>query len=271
MKKEKTLNSILLIEDDLEILMLNEKYLISKGYSVFTADCGEAALKVLQKTVPDCIVLDVMLPDIIGFDLCEKIRQICNVPIIYLSCKDTENDKVQGLISGGDDYMTKPFSMRELEARISAQLRRIAIIQEQETEVLKKINDQYDALRIMKHDYKHHLNTALGMIRRGEHKKGDEYLAGLQTEFSKYDLVNYCKNPVTNSLIAYYVGRCKETDIEFDVSISIPDDFSFPNYEMCIVLGNLLENAVEACQKIKAGGQNRLDEQGRRIELVIKP
>ena len=201
-KKDKALNTVLLIEDDLEILKLNEKYLTSKNYSVCTADCGEAALKVLQKTVPDCIVLDIMLPDILGFELCEKIRQICNTPIIFLSCKDTENDKVQGLLSGGDDYMTKPFSMRELEARISAQLRRTAIIQEQETEVLKKIKDQHNALRIMKHDYKYHLNAALGMIRRGEHEKGEEYLA--------------------------------------------------------------LENAVEACQKLKAGGQKR------RIELVIK-
>lgn len=118
------MNQILLIDDDHEIVMLNKKYLESKGYKIQTAACGAEALLKIDNTVPDCIVLDVLLPDVLGFDLCGEIRKRCNAPIIFLSCKDDEDDKVQGLLAGGDDYMTKPFSMRELEVRIYTQIRR---------------------------------------------------------------------------------------------------------------------------------------------------
>ncbi len=119
------MNLTLLIDDDPEIVMLNMKYLESRGHSVMTAGSGADALRCIETAVPDCIVLDVLLPDISGFDLCGEIRARCDSPIIFLSCKDDENDKIKGLLAGGDDYMTKPFSMRELEARIIAQIRRV--------------------------------------------------------------------------------------------------------------------------------------------------
>lgn len=118
------MSNVLLIDDDPNIVKLNKKYLQSKGYNVSTADCGEKALLMIEEATPDCIVLDVLLPDVMGFDLCGQIRKDCNAPIIFLSCKDHENDKIEGLLSGGDDYMTKPFSMRELEVRICTQIRR---------------------------------------------------------------------------------------------------------------------------------------------------
>jgi sensor histidine kinase regulating citrate/malate metabolism len=126
----------------------------------------------------------------------------------------------------------------------------------------EKMNEQFNALRILKHDYKFHLNTALNMLRNGEIEKSDEYLRGLQTALQEPDASFFCDNPVINSLIADYARRCREADIELDASVSIPDGFSIPNYEMCIVLGNFLENAVEACNKLKTN---------RKIELVIKP
>ncbi len=118
------MNRILLIDDDPNILNLNKKYLITRGYHVQTAENCEIALLLLGKDTFDCIVLDVMLPDGSGFDLCGQLRKISNAPVIFLSCKDHEDDKISGLLSGGDDYVTKPFSMRELEARIGAQIRR---------------------------------------------------------------------------------------------------------------------------------------------------
>lgn len=119
------MNNILLIDDDSEIVKLNKKYLVSKGYNVQTAGCGSEATECITEVTPDCIVLDVLLPDVLGFDLCGEIRKRCDTPIIFLSCKDDEDDKVRGLLAGGDDYMTKPFSMRELEVRICAQIRRM--------------------------------------------------------------------------------------------------------------------------------------------------
>ena len=126
----------------------------------------------------------------------------------------------------------------------------------------QKMNEQYDAIRIMKHDYNFHLNAALDMLKRGDIQKSGEYLNGLKNQLADKEFPNFCENPVINSLVADYLRRCKELDIKMYISISIPDDFIILNYEMCIVLGNLLENAVEASQKLKAN---------RKIELAVKP
>ncbi|MCL2809564.1 MAG: GHKL domain-containing protein [Treponema sp.] len=126
----------------------------------------------------------------------------------------------------------------------------------------QKMNEQYDTLRIMKHDYKFHLNTALEMLQSGDIEKSSEYLSGLKDQLTDKELPNFCENAVINSLVIDYVRRCKEIDIDINVSILIPEDFIIPNYEMCIVLGNLLENALEACQKLTIN---------RKIELAVKP
>jgi len=126
----------------------------------------------------------------------------------------------------------------------------------------QKINEQFDALRVMRHDYKFHLKTALDMLNKGDLEKSREYLSGLHEQFENKELPSFCGNVVINSLVSDYAKKCKELNIDFDVSISIPPDFSVMNYEMCIVLGNLLENAVEACRKIT---------NNRQIKLVLKP
>jgi hypothetical protein len=121
----------------------------------------------------------------------------------------------------------------------------------------KKMKELLDEIRIMKHDYKFHLNTALEMLRQNKIDKSDEYLQGLQTQLSDDELSIFCNNMIINSLVADYWKRCKELDINIKIALDLPENFTVSDYEMCIVLGNLLENAVEACKELK---ENRIIE-----------
>ncbi|MNN08477.1 Alkaline phosphatase synthesis transcriptional regulatory protein SphR [compost metagenome] len=114
---------ILIVDDEPEIVSMVEQSFRNEGYEVFTAADGRQALKQLE-TQPDLIILDVMMPNLNGFDLCQMIRDEVNCPILFVSAKHTETDRIQGLSIGGDDYITKPFSLRELKARVAAHLRR---------------------------------------------------------------------------------------------------------------------------------------------------
>jgi len=115
---------ILLIDDNEEILSVNESHLIRQGFSVTCADTGIKAIALLKDNQFDCIVLDILLPDLDGFTICKAVRTIADTPILFLSCLEEADDKVKGLTAGGDDYMTKPCSLKELTARINALLRR---------------------------------------------------------------------------------------------------------------------------------------------------
>lgn len=113
-----------LLVDDEEALRASLSYaLIREGYQVTTAEDGQTALKLFHKQVPDVIILDLMLPGISGMELCWRIRAFSNVPIVMLTAKDQDIDKVWGLEAGADDYVTKPFNTRELLARIKAVIR----------------------------------------------------------------------------------------------------------------------------------------------------
>lgn len=122
---------ILLVEDDLVLRETLEYNLRKQGYEVHTAADGHTAVASALRQAPDLIVLDVMLPGIDGFEVCRAVRQELNVPILMLTARDDEVDKVVGLEMGADDYLTKPFSMRELLARIKAQLRRVRLLREE--------------------------------------------------------------------------------------------------------------------------------------------
>jgi DNA-binding response OmpR family regulator len=116
----------LLVVDDEAILRETLEYnLVRDGYRVVTAGDGREALSRFADERPDLVVLDIMLPEISGLDVCRAIRRESDVPIIMLTAKDSELDKVVGLELGADDYLTKPFSLRELQARIRALLRRV--------------------------------------------------------------------------------------------------------------------------------------------------
>ena len=116
--------TVLLVDDEKEIIDLLEIYLKNEGYRLLRAGNGLEALSVLQKEHVDLIVLDIMMPKMDGIEACMKIREQKNMPIIMLSAKSQDMDKILGLSSGADDYVSKPFNPLELIARIKSQLRR---------------------------------------------------------------------------------------------------------------------------------------------------
>lgn len=116
--------AVLLIDDDKEVLTINKKYLTGEGYTVYATDEPQKGIAFAKKNPLDCIILDVMMPKMDGYEVCSKIREFSSVPIIFLTGKSSEDDKIQGLITGGDDYIVKPYSLRELTARIQVILRR---------------------------------------------------------------------------------------------------------------------------------------------------
>ncbi len=116
--------TILLVDDEKEILDLLEIYLSNEGYRLLKASNGQEALKILEKNDIDLIILDVMMPKMDGMQACMKIREQQNMPIIMLSAKSQDMDKIMGLSTGADDYVTKPFNPLELIARVKSQLRR---------------------------------------------------------------------------------------------------------------------------------------------------
>lgn len=119
-------SKILIIEDDSDIREGIRIILESEGYIVSEASSGSEGLELLDKST-DLIILDIMMPGMNGIKTCEMIRKVSNVPILFLTAKSRESDKIQGLMAGGDDYMTKPFSYSELLVRITALLRRYRI------------------------------------------------------------------------------------------------------------------------------------------------
>lgn len=117
-------NNILVVDDEKEIRDLLEINLKNEGYNVFKASCGEECLSILDKEDINLIVLDIMMPGMDGIKVCEKVREKYNMPILMLSAKGEDMDKIQGIMTGADDYVCKPFNHLELTVRIRALLRR---------------------------------------------------------------------------------------------------------------------------------------------------
>lgn len=122
---------ILIVEDDPTLAETLQYNLERQGYQLFVAMHGQTALDLAKAHRPDLIILDVMLPGIDGFEICRILRRDSNAPILMLTARSDETDKIIGLEVGADDYLTKPFSMRELVARIKAQLRRVRLMREE--------------------------------------------------------------------------------------------------------------------------------------------
>jgi len=120
------MSTLLMIDDDEELVDLMRDYLSSQGFDFHVALDGEAGLEALERVVPDLVILDVMLPGQDGFEICKGIRRKSRVPILMLTARGDELDRIVGLELGADDYLAKPFNPRELVARIKAILRRIA-------------------------------------------------------------------------------------------------------------------------------------------------
>jgi DNA-binding response OmpR family regulator len=122
---------ILIVEDEVTLQETLAYNLKRQGYEVEVAGDGAAALEVARRIKPDLILLDIMLPGMDGFEVCRMIRQEMTTPVLMLTARDDEIDRVVGLEVGADDYLTKPFSMRELMARVKALLRRVRILREE--------------------------------------------------------------------------------------------------------------------------------------------
>ena len=119
---------ILVVEDDARTLRLERFVLEEEGFTVVQAGSGEEALDILADGKPTLVMLDIGLPGIDGFTTCQRIRESSQVPIIMVTAIDRDEDKVRGLESGADDYVTKPFSTTELAARVKAVIRRYAMV-----------------------------------------------------------------------------------------------------------------------------------------------
>lgn len=116
--------SILVIDDDQELCSIIKKYMDKEGYLVDFVHTGSQGILQVEKNEYQLILLDIMLPEINGFSVLSEIRAISNVPVLMLTAKDDESDKIRGLRDGADDYMTKPFSIKELIARVGSLIRR---------------------------------------------------------------------------------------------------------------------------------------------------
>ncbi len=115
---------VLVVDDDHKILRLLRIELTAQGFQVIMAERGEDALQLVERQRPDMVVLDIIMPGMDGLDVLKRIRETSGVPVILLTAKGTDSDKIQGLELGADDYLTKPFSMRELVVRLRALARR---------------------------------------------------------------------------------------------------------------------------------------------------
>ncbi|MDB0441338.1 response regulator transcription factor [Clostridioides difficile] len=136
-------NSILVIDDEVEILKLLETVFKKEGLNnVYTAKTRKEGLEIFKKSNPDLIILDIMLPDGEGYDICKEVRKTSNAPIIFLSAKTEELDKLLGLAIGGDDYVTKPFSPKEVAFRAKAHLRRLNYFNEEQNDSINLDNNK---------------------------------------------------------------------------------------------------------------------------------
>lgn len=136
---------ILIIDDEKQICTLIKSFLDKERYQTYTAYDAESALRLVQEVSPDLILLDIMLPDISGVDLCLELRRQTRCPILFLSCKSEEIDKIIAFSAGGDDYITKPFQSGELIARVRAHLRRNRMLEVAEPKISVY---EYEGLRV---------------------------------------------------------------------------------------------------------------------------
>lgn len=169
---------ILIVEDEKALQETLAYTLTKEGYEPTTAGDGDTAITKARELHPDLILLDIMLPGKDGFEVCRVLRQEMNTPILMLTARDEEIDRVVGLEVGADDYMTKPFSMRELIARVKAMLRRVRLIRE-EVETNKKTELDKEELRSG--------NLVIDLKRREAILSGK----GLELKPKEYDLLLY--------------------------------------------------------------------------------
>ncbi|MCI8654827.1 MAG: response regulator transcription factor [Clostridia bacterium] len=135
---EEEKKTVLVVDDEVTIVELLKHHLELEGYNVLEANDGVTGLEIALNKRPNLILLDIMLPKLDGLSVCKRIKNVYNVPILMITAKDTEIDKILGLELGADDYVTKPFSTRELMARVKANLRKYDVVLEENKEEKKQ-------------------------------------------------------------------------------------------------------------------------------------
>ncbi len=199
--------TILIVEDDPKIVRLLRLYLEREGYGIISASDGQAALDVFDRTRPNLIILDLLLPHLDGVEVCRRLRARHDVPILMLTAKVDEVDKVLGLSLGADDYVTKPFSPREVVARVRAILRRTEI--EPSPQILRH--------RDLEMDLGRHRVTVLGQevhLTLLEFKLLRVLLEAPQQVFTREQLLAYTSRhddtEVVDRTIDVHVGKLRE-------------------------------------------------------------
>ena len=139
--------TVLVVDDDVRILRMVQRILELEGYRVLKAISGKDALEVFSEETPALVLLDIMMPDVDGYTVCRQIREFSQVPIIMLTAKSNDEEKVGGFDAGADDYMTKPFSSKELAARVKAVLRRTTLWEERPEPAFRSHNLLVDFTR----------------------------------------------------------------------------------------------------------------------------
>ena len=148
------MSRILIVEDELDLANIIKDYLVKELYEVEICTEGDKAIEIFDKFKPSLVILDLMLPGMNGYEICQNIRIKSTIPILILSAKIDEFDKVKGLNLGADDYITKPFRPRELLARVNAQLRRSQVFNKENLEIIDIEN-----IRIYTKEYKVEKNS----------------------------------------------------------------------------------------------------------------
>jgi len=166
---------VLVIEDDVMMSNMLSMYLSEEGYSVMQAYRAEEGLKLVADFVPDIVLLDLMLPDLDGMEVCTLIRKRSNMPIMILSMKSEVSERVQALKAGADDYMCKPFSMHEMTARVEALIRRSSTTQAEMYREIAVAVDEREEIDPIQLDFERRLLLVRGQF--------------VETTFSEYELM----------------------------------------------------------------------------------
>lgn len=150
--------TILTADDDPQLLRLVTRNLELEGYDVVAAHDGQEALQLIEARAPDLILLDIMMPRLDGFTVCERVREFSNVPIIILTARGQDQDKIRGLDLGADDYLTKPFSVDELLARVRSVIRRTQLVSADSASAMRStiavgdVTIDFSQHRVLKHN-----------------------------------------------------------------------------------------------------------------------
>ncbi|MFA9424597.1 MAG: response regulator transcription factor [Sedimentibacter sp.] len=217
--------TMLIADDNKQITSILEEYAKQEGFDVKIALNGKEALKSFEKNNPDIILLDVMMPEIDGFEVCREIRKLSNVPIIMITARGEDFERIMGLDIGADDYIIKPFSPAEVMARVRAIMRRISIDDQKNAQIFT-----YDNLKINMSDYIVAINNKNISLT----KKEIEILWTLVSNKNKV----FTRDNLLNSLWGYdYYGDNRTVDSHIKRLRSKLDDFEHENWEIKTIWG----------------------------------